>query len=506
MYRLAFLFVVALPSLADELTVPHPPQDSQIASGTEMATNLQAIVDESNENDVRIQTLEENLRASSNSIIGGGGSGLITSDLSCYGEPLTFANTAFGVAALDSLAGGAFNTAVGANALNLVQGEIEEAFDITEGPSGYCSSLSGSSNTALGAYAMSDALSVTNNVAIGVRALQASSSNYSVGIGSYVLSLSDGDYNTGVGYGSLANALGSYNTTLGYNTLSSAQASRFNTAIGYRAMTNSSEPGEGNVAVGAQALLRTTTGKNTALGMSALSNDLSSEGRNTAIGYEALGGANGTTTLATAVGYMADPNSQESTAVGALSTVDSSMSVAIGASSSIATLSNKSIAIGYNASIGDSALQSIAIGADTEVTTNFTVQIGGDNTTTVQFGRQQPLAGGLTANLLTLGKLTTGDITLPNEDGEAGQVMATDGQGVVVWSDPPSVETIRESITYVQSEASAALARAYCPIPKKAVGGGCIGRVQGSYPERDGENWICVNDSSVTVTAYAICL
>ncbi|GAB2626467.1 hypothetical protein [Belliella aquatica] len=46
-----------------------------------------------------------------------------------------------------------------------------------------------------------------------------------------------------------------------------------------------------------------------------------------------------------------------------------------------------------------------------------------------------------TQNIITSGKLTTGAITLPNLDGTTGQVLSTNGDGVVTWITPSSASS-----------------------------------------------------------------
>jgi hypothetical protein len=71
-------------------------------------------------------------------------------------------------------------------------------------------------------------------------------------------------------------------------------------------------------------------------------------------------------------------------------------------------------------SAGATITNATALGYGAVVTENNTIQLGNLGVT----------------NVKTSGKLTTGAITLPNTDGTLGQVLATNGAGVVAWSSP----------------------------------------------------------------------
>lgn len=82
---------------------------------------------------------------------------------------------------------------------------------------------------------------------------------------------------------------------------------------------------------------------------------------------------------------------------------------------------NNNTALGYNTRVSVNNLSNTtAIGANAIVGTSNTIQLGDTNITSVK----------------TSGKLTTGTITLPNTDGTSGQVLSTNGSGVVSWTTP----------------------------------------------------------------------
>jgi hypothetical protein len=149
-------------------------------------------------------------------------------------------NTAVGAGALSSNAGspdpndglGAFNNAVGANALffNAV----------------------GSSNNALGESALLSNISGSDNTAIGDVALE---NNDSSGTG-------DGSFNTAVGAGALfSNVDGNSNNAVGVLALGSNTTGVFNNAIGLEALGNNIS-GSSNVAIGDSAGSNVTSASN----------------------------------------------------------------------------------------------------------------------------------------------------------------------------------------------------------------------------------------------------
>lgn len=411
---------------ADELTLRNTFQDGAVASAGEVNENFLELKLESNENDARITAMEGLLRgdATRSSVVVGETAAALASDFTCFGDPVPALNTGVGHTALNALSGGIGNTAVGSRALLNLEGAIEETFDINDPTTAeYCAS-GGYGNTAIGLDALRDATSASSNVAVGSGALVKSNTDFNVAVGSHALANNtSGQWNSALGASALSGvAEGSKNVAVGYGVLRSAQISNDNTVVGYRAMGGSNTtPGSENVAVGLEALENNESTANTAVGWRALEFNFSTEGKNTAVGHQAMTGVGGNTSEATAVGYGVDVDGAQGIAVGALSYSGG----------------NKSIAIGYQARVAQVVQQSIAIGADTEVTENFTVQIGGPNTQMVQFGGSGSEPGAPEANIATLGTLTAGGVTYPNEDGNNGEVLMTDGTGTPNWASLP---------------------------------------------------------------------
>jgi len=410
---------------ADELTLSNTFQDGTVASAGEVNENFLELEVESNENDDRITAMEDLLRgdATHSSVVVGETAAALVSDFTCFGDPVPSLNTGVGHTALNALYGGVGNTAVGSRALLNLEGTIEETFDLDDPTTPeYCAS-GGYGNTAIGLDALRDATTASSNVAVGSTALAKSNTDFNVAVGSNALANNtSGQWNSALGASALSGALeGSKNVAVGYGVLRSAQISNDNTVVGYRAMGGlDSTPGSENVAVGLEALENNESNANTAVGWRALEFNFSTGGKNTAVGHQAMTGVSGNTSEATAVGYGVDVDGAQGIAVGALAY-----------SGGI-----KSIAVGYGARVAQVVQQSIAIGADTEVTENFTVQIGGPNTQTVRFGGNGVEPGAPQADIATLGTLTAGGVTYPNVDGSDGQVLMTDGTGTPSWTSP----------------------------------------------------------------------
>ena len=265
-------------------------------------------------------------------------------------------NSAFGFNAHKGVYSGAYNVAIGWNALAIASGT-------GVAPQGL---------TAIGAGAMGAATTAYNSTAVGHLAGYAMNSAYNTALGMESLYGTGGLFNTAVGnrsmyatagysreniavgYESLRlNTGGSYNVALGVNAAYTATTAGNVVAVGYQALYNNTA--SGNVAVGFQAGYNTTGVGNTYLGYKA---SFSQTGgiNNTAIGYESLlntGGGNHNT----AVGYRAAYS---------IGTADGN--TAFGFEAMLSSIGGASVAIGYrslrenisglqNISIGTSALQ-----------------------------------------------------------------------------------------------------------------------------------------------------
>jgi hypothetical protein len=169
------------------------------------------------------------------------------------------ANSAFGAFSLFSNTDGAFNTALGAAALDLNIGDQ--------------STGEGVNNTAAGAASLLFNSTGSNNTAVGTSAL---------------LNNQDAGSNTAVGSFALnVNQHGGGHTAVGANALENNTASGFlssNTAVGISAM-NTCTTGGANVAVGEGALLSVDTGSaNVAIGALAGASYTADESSNIVIG------------------------------------------------------------------------------------------------------------------------------------------------------------------------------------------------------------------------------
>lgn len=187
-------------------------------------------------------------------------------------------DTIVGYEALNGVAPGTQNTALGFTALKLNSGD----YNVAVGASAMPFNTTGSGNVAVGRLAMYTNTSGGSNAAFGSLAL---------------LYNTTGNWNTGVGYGALqANITANNNTAVGANALNQSDTGYDNTSIGFNSLyTNSS--GYYNTAGGAEALYYNKLGaNNTAFGRRALYRNTNGT-TNTGIGVQALestttGGAN----------------------------------------------------------------------------------------------------------------------------------------------------------------------------------------------------------------------
>lgn len=168
---------------------------------------------------------------------------------------------------------------------------------------------SGSSNTAIGSFALFSNTTGNFNTAIGSSALNNNTTgqqNVATGMNTLTFN-STGNLNTGNGYQVLAyNTAGNGNTASGGFALTANATGSNNTANGYQALQSNNA--DLNTANGYRALLFNTTGtQNTADGANALQSNTSGS-NNTAVGYAAFfSGANFSNS--TAIGYNAQVTS-----------------------------------------------------------------------------------------------------------------------------------------------------------------------------------------------------
>ncbi len=191
------------------------------------------------------------------------------------------------------------------------------------------------------------------------------------------------DQNTALGSGALnsSNANGTRNTAVGALALSNYVGNSFdnNTGVGYFNMIGLTTGG-GNTSVGAETMFNVASGSN-----------------NTGIGNQSLISTSG----------------------------NNNVGVGTRSGDGLITGSNNTF-LGTQArttNAGASISNATALGYGAIVTTDNTIQLGDTNV----------------SNVMTSGKLTTGNITLPNTDGTTGQVLTTNGLGIVAWSSPATI-------------------------------------------------------------------
>jgi len=158
--------------------------------------------------------------------------------------------------------------------------------------------LSANNNVAVGNFSLTNNTSGNLNSAFGYRALFSNVVGHSnTAIGYESMFSNTAAVNTGVGYQSLySNTTGRFNTGIGYQSLYLNTTKENNTAIGYWSLYNNT--GENNTALGSRALYSNTTGNwNTAVGSHVMDNN-STGTFNTALGYKTMesntSGANNT--------------------------------------------------------------------------------------------------------------------------------------------------------------------------------------------------------------------
>lgn len=281
-----------------------------------------------------------------------------------------------------------------------------------------------------------------------------------------------GDENVAVGFYSMtANSAGAGNTAVGAYSLNANTTGSYNLAVGRRALFLNTT-GSGNVAFGERALAGNDSGTyNTALGNQSLSANTSSN--NTAVGFQSLtSNTSGSHNLSVGVASAAD-------------TTTGSSNVAIGNYALRRNVAgNNNIAIGRDAAqgaTGSSFSGNVAIGRQAglafETGADFNILIGeltGNTITTgasnILIGRNIQPSSATASSELNIGGAITGDLvsgnvslksegrfladngtnyvalkapdastssityTLPDTDGTSGQVLQTNGSGVLSWA------------------------------------------------------------------------
>lgn len=189
------------------------------------------------------------------------------------------------------------------------------------------------------------------------------------------------DESVAIGQGAMgaSNVNGKRNTAIGAGTMSQYNGTSWdnNTAVGYRNMPSLTS-GSGNTSVGAESMLNLLTGT-----------------ENTSIGNQSLINVTGNNNVG--VGKR----SGQTITSGGQNTI-----IGTDADVTSATLSNAS-ALGYGA----------------QVSASNSIQLGNSSVT----------------NVKTSGTITAGAVTYPNADGTSGQVLSTNGSGVLSWATPSTL-------------------------------------------------------------------
>ena len=203
---------------------------------------------------------------------------------------------------------------------------------------------------------------------------------------------------------------GRFNTAVGVGALLSADTGYDNVGVGFLAL-NELTSGYGNIGVGLYALRVNTTGvNNTAVGRDALGSNVSGSD-NVGVGGGALLRLDDGR-LNTVVGVNAASNMTQGW-----------FNTAVGNQSLMTNLTGTgNTVLGRGADVAFPDLENAtALGRGAVVAASNTVQLGSDNLELVS----------------TSAPVKMGQVTYPNYDGLSGQVLITDGTGVLEWRDVP---------------------------------------------------------------------
>jgi hypothetical protein len=249
----------------------------------------------------------------------------------------------------------------------------------------------------------------------GFRRADATTANYE-DLGSYAIDLSISDNDTGI-----HGATGFAAMATGYNVLANGAMA---TAMGGETVAS----GERSTAMGNST---TASGKNaTAMGESTEA---------TAQNATAMGNSTkATNTVATAMGNNTLASGYNSTAMGYLTTASGNTSTAMGLNTTSSDYG--SVVIGQHNSAGATVTSS----ANLYAFDNTAFVIGNGTDASNPSDAFKVLFNG---NTTMAGTLTLGAITLPNADGNANEVLTTNGSGVLAWGAPVSGSIADSSVT-----------------------------------------------------------
>ncbi|MCP4088993.1 MAG: hypothetical protein GY746_04285, partial [Gammaproteobacteria bacterium] len=373
-------------------------------------------------------------------------------------------NVATGSQALYTNLTGSGNVANGTNAL---RSNTTGGSNVANGNDALRSNTIGGSNVANGYKALYSNINGGDNVANGYRALYSNT---------------HGGENVANGFNALyANTTGSENVANGTSALYNNTTGNHNVANGFLALYSNIDGGE-NVANGYNALYANTTGsENVANGTSALSHNTTGN-HNVANGFLALQ-INTTGDNNTAIGYFADvkyDNLTNATAIGANAYVSQSNSLVLGSVNNLngATADTK-VGIGTSAPTTDldvngsirmrtgAGLGKIAISASNGVMvwTDPAIYTDGDNLGNHTATENIKLSNkwlsndgdnegvsikyngnvGIGTNDATSVLDVDGKIRMRTDAG-SGKVAISDGNGVMTWTDPATINTAGDDL------------------------------------------------------------
>jgi acetyltransferase-like isoleucine patch superfamily enzyme len=316
------------------------------------------------------------------------------------------ANTGIGTQSLRGITSGSYNTGSGYQSLYLNTAGL---YNSALGYQALYSNTTSDFNTASGYQALyANTGSAYDNTANGYQALYANSSgsrNTSTGVWSLLYNTA-GNNNVANGvYALLSNGIGSDNTAVGYNALYSNSSGYSNVALGSNALytQNSGSYGSNTIAIGDSALYNTNNVFywNTAVGSKALYNSTTA-GDNTAIGYHAL-----------------------------YSTTTGGDNTAIGQAMYSNTTGNINVAIGYNALASNTTgTNNVAVGNATlysNVTGNYNSAIGILATINTD-GLSNSTALGYAATATASNQVVLGNSSITSVIAGTGYVIYSDGR------------------------------------------------------------------------------
>ena len=232
--------------------------------------------------------------------------------------------------------------------------------------------------------------------------------NKNVGIGFEVLKANTtGQYNTGNGFHSLFfNTVGSNNTAMGVNALYQNSSGYYNTSMGVNSLRYNIT-GAFNVAIGSKSLFNLTAGnKNTANGFEAMFSSTAAY-RNTVNGYRSMY-SNTTGTYNTALGYESGYTN---------------------------TTGNYNVFLGYNAGYNSTGSNKLYI-ENRNANENNALIYG-------EFGNDATSVGNIfrTNSQFQIGNPTLTGYAFPSSDGIIGQVLQTNGSGLMSWVNSATIGT-----------------------------------------------------------------